>query len=194
MPENMYASPDKPRQQVSMTATQKAPISETHQVPGVLGQISVKQYETLGGLIQTIYGVFNKARLHAVLQVNPHISDPNTINVGDIILFPAMAAHVQPQPLKRWWVQITVEDNLASVFKFLRQPETGNLSARLIPHWNRLSGLHFSVILGRSFFDEASAVNKLKHLGLGDNAKSWVVSAWDEHSVFYANPYQNTNT
>ena len=193
MPANVQAQ-EINQQQGSMTSAQEAVINETHKVPGVLGQMTVKQDETLGGLIKTIYGVFNKAHLHSVLRINPYISDPNTINVGEIILFPAIASHVEQQPLKRWWVQITEEDNLESVFNFLRQPAVNDLSAQLIPHWNRSSGLHFSVILGQSFFDKASAVNKLKHLRLGDDAKSGIVSAWDEHSVFYANPYQNTNT
>ncbi len=160
----------------------------------MLGQIKVKRYETLGGLIQTIYGVFNKAHLQSVLRINPQIKNPDTINIGEIILFPAIASHVEEQPLKRWWVQITEEDSLETVFRFLRQDTAGALSARLIPYWNRTSGLRFSVLLNQPFFDEASAVNKLNHLRLSGRSKAGIVSDWDAHTVFYANPYQNANT
>lgn len=165
-----------------------------HKVPGVLGEIKVQRNETLGGLIQTIYGVFNIAYLQSILRINPHIENPDTINVGDVILFPAIAAHVEQQPLKRWWVQITQEDSLEAVFRFLRRNTTVVFPARLVPYWDRASGLHFSVLLIQPFFDEASAVNKLKHLRLSGIAKGEIVSEWDEHTVFYANPYQNTNT
>ena len=165
-----------------------------HEIPGVLGQIKVQRHETLGGLIQTIYGVFNKAYLHSILRINPHIKNPDTIDVGDVILFPAIASHVEQQPLKRWWVQIAQEDTLEAVFRFLRQDTVVVFPARLIPYWNRTSGLHFSVLLIQPFFDEASAVNKLENLRLSGITKGGIVSEWDEHTVFYANPYQDTNT
>jgi hypothetical protein len=165
-----------------------------HDVPGVLGQMKVKRHETLGGLIQTIYGVFNTAHLQSVLRINPHINNPDTISVGEVILFPAIASHVQKQSLKRWWVQLTQENTLEAVFSFLRQDTAVALSARLIPYWNRSSGLHFSVLLNQPFFDEASAVNKLEHLRSIGATKAGIVSEWDAHTVFYANPYQYTNT
>jgi general secretion pathway protein A len=187
-------SPDKVQLQSSVTIAPEVTNPGIHEVPGVLGQMKVKRHETLGGLIQTIYGVFNMAHLQSILRINPHITDPDTINVGDVILFPAIASHVEEQPLKRWWVQITQEDTLEAVFKFLRQDTAVALSARLIPHWNRSSGLQFSVLLSQPFFDEASAVNKLNHLRSSGAAKAGIVSDWDAHTVFYANPYQNTNT
>jgi len=175
-------------------ATHETVETVMHKVPGVLGQIKVIRHETLGGLIQRIYGVFKKAHLQSLLRINPHISDPDTINVGEILLFPAIASHVEQQPLKQWWVQIYEEDNLEAIFNFLRQNANVAAPARLIPHWNRSSGLHFSVVLTQTFYDEASAANKLKQFGLNNNAKSRIVSEWDAHTVFYANPYQNVNT
>ncbi len=178
----------------SATTTPEETNPGIHEVPGVLGQIQVKRHETLGGLIQTIYGVFNKSYLQSILRINPHIKNPDTIDVGDVILFPAIASHVEQQPLKRWWVQIAQEDNLEAVFRFLRQETVVVFPARLIPYWNRTSGLHFSVLLIQPFFDEASAVNKLENLRLSGITNGEIVSKWDEHTVFYANPYQNTNT
>ncbi|MFC1877217.1 AAA family ATPase, partial [Thermodesulfobacteriota bacterium] len=190
-------SPKKTQLHASATTAPLVTNPGIHEVPGVLGQMKVKRHETLGGLIQTIYGVFNKAHLQSVLRINPHIKNPDTINVGEVILFPAIASHVEAQPLKRWWVQITEEDSLEAVFRFLRQDTAVAFPARLIPYWNRSSGLHFSVLLIQPFFDETSAVNKLKHLRLSgglSGIKGGIVSEWDAHTVFYANPYQNVNT
>jgi general secretion pathway protein A len=163
-------------------------------VPGVLGQLKVARRETLGGLIQTIYGVFNESYLQSLIKINPHITDPNTIDIGESILFPAVSTHVDQQPLKRWWVEIVREDNLEDVIKYIRRHPLSAASSRLIPHWNRSNGLHFSVVLSQFFYDETSASNKLKHLDLEDSAKSGVFSDWGDRTVFYANPYQNTNT
>jgi general secretion pathway protein A len=178
----------------SVTTTPEMTDLGIHKVPGVLGQIKVKRHETLGGLIQTIYGVFNKAYLQSVLRINPHIKNPDTINVGETILFPAIVSHVKQQPLKRWWIQIAREDSLEAIFDFLRQANVVGSSTRLIPYWNHTSGLHFSVLLVQPFFDEASAVNKLKQLRLSGITNGGIVSEWGDHTVFYANPYLNTNT
>ncbi len=187
-------TPDRAQLQASVTSVSDVTPPEIHEVPGVLGQIKVKRHETLGGLIQTIYGAFHKTHLQSVLRINPHIKNPDTISIGEVILFPAIASHVEEPPLKRWWVQIAQEDTLEAVFMFLRQHTTVALSARLVPHWNRSSGLQFSVLLSQPFFDEASAVNKLEHLLSSSGTKAGIVSDWDSHTVFYANPYQNTNT
>jgi general secretion pathway protein A len=188
------ASPGKTLAQSSTATVSEAAPSGLHQIPGVLGQLKVKRHETLGGLIQTIYGVFKKTYLQSVLQINPHIKNPDTISVGEVILFPAIAVHVEDRPSKQWWIQIAQEDTLENVFRFFRQDAVAALSARLIPHWNHSSGLHFSVLLDQPFFDEASAVNKLDHLPASGGANPVIISEWDAYTIFYANPYQNTNT
>ncbi len=164
-----------------------------HPVPGVLGQLKVVRRETLGGLIQTIYGVFNKSYLQSVIKVNPHITDPNTIDVGEIILFPAVPVHVDHQPLKRWWVEIKRADNLEDVIVYLRKYPLDAASTRLIPHWNRSTGLHFSVVLSQFFYDQTSALKKLEQFGRDHIVQGNIISDWGTRTVFYANPFQNTN-
>jgi general secretion pathway protein A len=164
-----------------------------HNPPGVLGHLRVKRRETLGGLIQQIYGVFSSAYLQSVMRVNPHISDPDTIAVGEIILFPAIPSHVEQQPLKHWWVEIANHDDIEDVFRLLRKYPLESPSARLIPYWNRSTGLHFSILLTQYFYDEASAQNKMKSLSSRIASNGRIVSEWDKHTVFYANPYQKHN-
>ena len=165
-----------------------------HQVPGVLGHLKIKRHETLGGLIQTIYGVFNVAYLQSVVGINPHIINPDTINVGDSIVFPAVPAHVAQQPLKRWWIEIADEDSLEKVFQILRRYPGGAPPSRLIPYWNRTSGLRFKVILRQLFYNEAAAASKVASFQLPSGTKGTIVSEWGDHTVFYANPYQSAST
>ncbi len=176
------------------TPPNESPDDFHHPVPVVLGQLKVVRRETLGGLIQTIYGIFNKSHLQSVLKVNPHITDPNTIDVGEIILFPAVPIHVDHQPLKRWWVEIRRETNLENVIVFLRQNPTEAASSRLISHWNPSTGLHFSVILNQFFYDQTSASKELNKSVADHPAHGSIISDWGYRTVFYANPFQNTKT
>jgi general secretion pathway protein A len=183
-------SPDEIKQKVPQADESKQ--DGQHPVPGVLGQLKVVRRETVGGLIQTIYGVFNKSYLQSVVKVNPHITDPNTIDVGEIILFPAVPVHVNHQPLKRWWVEVKREDNLEDIIAFLRKYPTDAASTRLIPHWNRSTGLHFSVVLNQFFYDRSSAVNKLETFEREKKGQAAIISDWGNRTVFYADPFQNT--
>ena len=165
----------------------------TESPPSVLGQLRVKRKETLGGLIQKTYGVFKSAYLQSLVRINPHISDPDTINVEEVILFPAIPARVKQQPLKHWWVEIANEDNIEAAFKIIRNyPEDAPLS-RLVPYWNQSSGLNFSMLLNQYFYDEASAINKIKDLPNEFKTNARVISDWDTQTVFYASPYPVLN-
>ncbi len=183
---------DKTQQKI--IPTNEFPDDIRHPVPGVLGQLKVVRRETLGGLIQTIYGVFNKSYLQSLIKVNPHITDPNTIDVGEIILFPAVPVHVDHQPLKRWWVEVKRGNNLEDVIVYLRKYPTDAVSTRLIPHWNRSTGLHFSVVLSQFFYDQTSALNKLEQFERNKEIKGTIISDWGKRTVFYANPFQNTKS
>jgi len=178
--------------QQAINSMDDSPGGIQHPVPGVLGQLKVVRRETLGGLIQTIYGIFNKSYLQSIMKVNPHITDPNTIDVGEIILFPAVPVHVDHQPLKRWWVEVKRENDLEAVIAYLRQYPTDAVSTRLIPHWNRSTGLHFSVVLSQFFYDQTSALSKLEQFGRQNKVSGAVISDWGNRTVFYTNPFQNT--
>jgi hypothetical protein len=158
--------------------------------PSVLGQLRVKREETLGGLIQKTYGVFNSAYLNSLIRINPHIADPDTIDVGEVILFPAVPARVKQQPLKQWWVEIGNEDSIEAAFKRIRNYPNDAPLSHLVPYWNQSSGLNFSILLNQYFYDEASAMSKIKSLPDELKANARVVSDWDNQTVFYASPYQ----
>ena len=66
----------------------------------MLGQLKVQRKETLGGLIQKIYGIFNLQYLYSVMEMNPHITNPDTIDIGDVIVFPAIPLTIKQQQSK----------------------------------------------------------------------------------------------
>jgi hypothetical protein len=158
-------------------------------LPLFLGHISVKRYETLGGMIQKVYGLYNNKYLDFISKVNPLIANPNTIRVGELILFPAIPAKVKPLPVTVYWVAIDEKTTIEDAYDVLRALPPGVPSARLIPYWNPSGGLRFKVVLRRYFFDEKPANAQLSKLMALLPDAGHVFSRWDEHSVFFANPY-----
>jgi len=71
-----------------------------HQVsvpPVLLGQLRASNGDTLYKMITRVYGVFRTSHLTAVVKANPQIVDPDAIDIGQWILFPAIG--FEPNPL-----------------------------------------------------------------------------------------------
>jgi len=157
--------------------------------PKILGQLKVRRKETLGGMIQNIYGIFKTSYLNAVLEMNPHIVDPDTIDIGEVIVFPALPLNIRPHAKPHWWVEVGRRDKIENAFNILRQNRELSSSSRLIPFWNPQTGLQFSIVLNRYYYDEESALNMRNSLALDLFTESNLISSWGKETLFYANPY-----
>ena len=158
-------------------------------LPLFLGHIAVKRYETLGAMIQKVYGLYNNNYLNYITKVNPLIVNPDTIRTGELILFPAIPAKVQPLPVTVYWLAIDEKTSIEEAYDVLRALPAGMPSARLIPYWTQQEGLRFKIVLRRYFFDEKSAYLQLNKLAAMLPGSGHVFSSWDDRSVFFANPY-----
>jgi len=158
-------------------------------LPLFLGHIAVKRYETLGAMIQNVYGLYNNSYLNYISKVNPNIVNPDNIRVGDLILFPAIPAKVIPLPVTIYWVAIDEKESIEEAYNVLRALPAGIPDSRLIPYWNPQGGLRFKIVLRRYFFDEKSAHLQLNKLSLLMSDSGHVFSNWDDRNVFFANPY-----
>ncbi len=159
------------------------------QHPKVLGQLRVQRRETLGGLIQKVYGIFNPQYLYAVIAMNPHIVDPDTIDIGEVIVFPAIPLKIRPPHQKRWWIELKHPEDIRAAFSLLRKDYRLAASSRLIPFWDESSGLQFSIISNQYYYDAATAENTINSLSPEERTESRLLSAWGDATVFYANPY-----
>ena len=160
-----------------------------NQRPKVLGQLKVQRKETLGGLIQQIYGIFNLQYLYSVMEMNPHITDPDTIDIGDVIVFPAIPLTIKQQRQSRWLIEMNRSGSMKTAFNLLRADPELTATSRLIPFWDKSSGLHFSIVSNRYYYDKSSAENMLNSLSPEIILDSRLLSAWGDETVFYANPY-----
>jgi len=157
--------------------------------PAILGQVAVKRLETIGGMIQKIYGVYDFRYLDFVKKANPHLSDPNDIDVDDVISFPTIPAKIKSFKENAWWLEIGEKDNLEAAFNLIRSYPKDAPPVRLIPYWDNLLGLKFSVLLKEYFLVETFAINRLNDLPPRIALKGKILSKWDENTVFFANPF-----
>jgi general secretion pathway protein A len=159
-------------------------------MPARLGRLAIAPNETLGQLIQMIYGRFTPAYLEAIAEANPHIPDPDTLSVGDVIHFPALPAAVRALPVNVWWVQLAAYPRLDEAVEALKRQQRDGNTARLVPYWNPEQGLVFALVLTDCFYDRRVAENILQHTASANEQPAQVRSLWRDDTVFFSNPFR----
>jgi len=115
--------------------------------PDILGTLNLRRHETISGLIHRIYGTYSNKNFRSIILANPRIEDPDRVEVGHPIRFPAIPTPVVPLNKSAWWVKIAEKDSLQDALDLLRNYPDSAPPARLIPYWNPTTGMHFAVIL-----------------------------------------------
>ena len=159
-------------------------------MPARLGRLAIHPGETIGQLIQMVYGQFAPTYLDAIVQANPHITDPDTVNVGDIVHFPALPAAVRPLPVAVWWVEVTSCPRLDEAVQTLNRLGKNHVAARLVPYWNPENGLVFSIVLADCFYDRQVAENAMNRSMLASEPEAAVRSLWRDDTVFFCDPFR----
>jgi len=166
-----------------------SPLSTNQSFPGILGKIKLRPNQTLSGLIQTIYGSYNSKHFKSLILANPHIDDPDIVDIGQSVALPAIPANLKPLPQKVWWIKIADRNNLKEAFKILETFPDNEPPIRLIPYWNSRDGIKFAVVLKKFFLIEKAAQVQLKRLPLSISQNGEIISSWDVDNVFFADPF-----
>jgi hypothetical protein len=142
-------------------------------------------------LIEDVYGIFDYKYkyLKILTQANTFIEDPDYVEVGSLISVPAIPATVKPLPVEVWWVNLEEKDRLDEAINILRAYPVNAPPIRIIPYWSSISGLKFAVLLREYFFDETSALAKLKKMPPTLATGGKVLYMWEKDIVFYADPF-----
>jgi len=158
--------------------------------PDLLGQIVVKSGDTLDDLVHTVYGGHGHRPLKAVIDTNPHIQNPDKIDIGNVILFPAMIRDLRTGELPCHWIVLAEYGSLASAMRdYNNLADMVPVPLQMIPHWQSASGLRFFLSLKGYFLDEQQALSYLKAFPEEVKGKSKVFSHWAKGTLFYADPY-----
>jgi general secretion pathway protein A len=158
--------------------------------PLVLGQLIVRPGDTLGLLVQQVYGDFQKSLLSAVIAANPHILNPDDIDVGNIIQFPSVDFLLNPESPPIHIIAFDERPSLTAAMQ-RRQVLFGKiqLPVRVIPSWSPADGLRFHLVL-TGYFDSDEAANKyLSLLPTRTSGQATIISNWSDKTLFFSDPY-----
>ena len=184
---NMPKAPSPPRK--TLAEPREAHSQQTIQPPALLGEVSVAKGETLGGMIQRVYGAYSYAYYQSILDENSHITDPNHLIIGERIRFPAVPTRAQRVPTETWWIALAKAPTLAAGVAALRHAEKENLPLRLLPHWNPKEGLNILIVYNNYFTDSVSAeIQGAQLMPFAQGEKRVVLLKRDE-TLFFGSPF-----
>jgi len=164
-------------------------LSVNNNLPEILGKIKLRPNQTLSGLIQTIYGSYNSRLFKSLILANPHIDDPDIVDIGQTVALPAIPANLKPLSQKVWWIKIADKNNLEEAIEILENYPDNEPPIRLIPYWNSRKGMKFVVVLKKYFLNEKTARLQLEKLPLSISSKGKIISSWGVDNVFFADPF-----
>ncbi len=164
---------------------------ESQDSPRMLGHLTVEPGDTILGMVRTIYGSNLNRHLRSVIEANPQIKNPNTIEIGDTVFFPPIRFNLRDNTQGYWWIILSECTNLPEAHhKRKHLKERFGIEARLIASWSAPAGLRFELTVPGYFVSELMAENYLKdhlHAELADDAR--IVNGWPEEYQIYSNPY-----
>jgi general secretion pathway protein A len=165
------------------------PVKESTSYAPLLGDIRLKQNDTLSHIIHKVYGSYNSKYFRSLILANPIIDDPDLVEVNQTISMPAIPVSVTGTGQNAWWVLLDDTDDLNTAFDYLRTYPATAPPARMIPYWNQQSGTRFAIILKGYHADADSALKQLKRVPAEFAPQRKVLSSWNKDTVFFANPY-----
>ncbi|MEJ2475668.1 MAG: AAA family ATPase, partial [Desulfobacterales bacterium] len=117
------------------------------ETPHELGQIAIMPNENLSGLLETIYGDVSSALFESLLSANPLITDPNLVQVGQMVRIPAIAADVRPLADPVWWISVAHRRRLEDACAVLRSLTGNARQVRIVSYWTPQNGIQFDLLL-----------------------------------------------
>ncbi len=127
--------------------------------PSHLGTLRVQPNETLSSLMRLVYGPysFNDRNLTAVLNENPHLTDPDHIEVGKEITFPYLYNPSRPLSSASWLIVLNRPASFEGAVDFLAKVRKAGIPGRLVYDWKPEQGEIRTVVYDKSFDDRPDA-------------------------------------
>ncbi|BBO66993.1 phage tail protein [Desulfosarcina alkanivorans] len=157
--------------------------------PSLLGALRVKKNDTLGSMVQTVYGDLRSRYFNAVLQANPHIGNADAIRPGDTIAFPAFQIPYKPRPYPLWWIRLGKSESLEAAFRWVRAAEKKESPVmRMISTWSPQAGMEHGIYVSGYFFNRSAAEAMKAELSAEPSVSAEIVSGWPSESILFSDP------
>jgi len=154
--------------------------------PEYLGDIIAASGETFGDMVRVIYGPwsFNPENVQTVMAVNPDLKNPELLNVGHKVRFPAIPVALTPKAEEVWWIRINTLDNIQSAYRFLRKYRKTSPPLLIIPSRDDRGRVLMNILLEEYFVDKESAQKAIQALSAEISAQSQALHGLSP-AVFY---------
>ncbi|MDP2645123.1 MAG: AAA family ATPase [Desulfobacterales bacterium] len=157
--------------------------------PAVLGKVAVRPGETLSHMIKNVYNSFKPEYLISVNHINPHIQNPDMLEAGAEVTFPAIPVAVNPPHARRWWIRVSEKERLDSAVEVLRAHAGHVPPLALVSYWHPGQAFKFAVVVSENYPDPGSASTRLARLSALFSKEGKIVSLWDKEAVFFTDPF-----
>lgn len=135
---------------------------ESSDLPIDLGSVRISFRENISEMIKNIYGVYSKENLARVAQANPHIRDLENVEVGTSVRFPSVDGGERVAP--GYWIRFDLTARLDDAYSSLRRLSFLEVPARILPYWNKESGLRFAVVNDEPYPTAEAAAAALRRM------------------------------
>ena len=157
--------------------------------PQLLGEVVIKPGDTLMGLVQTVYGAGRNSLLRAVIEANPHIPNPNTIDIGHVVFFPAIATGASTPNAPCWWIILDQTRILQKAMQnFAKLSRLSPAPLQIVPNWSPDTGLRFQIASKGYYASQDDALNVVRMLPGQMADRCAIISSWPRDTVFFASP------
>ncbi len=189
------AGPD--QQPVSTVALETAPppgkvakdaVHRSLPLPEALGDITLPQSISLGGLIAQIYGADRKSYRREMLINNPGIHQSQMLQAGTELHFPPILQTPGSAFKGLFWVELDSQPSLQGACNVLLQNREVDLPVALLASFTPSKGLRFSIVTKQVYVTESVALETLQSLPDVLRTKAKIVRNWGEHAILYTTP------
>lgn len=155
--------------------------------PEQLGVITTAPGETFGDMVRRIYGPwsFNPENIKTVLAANPGLENPELLQVGQQIRFPAIPVVMTPRAEEVWWVRVDTFDTIQSAYRFLRKYKNLSTPMLIIPSRENSDQVVMNILLQEFFPEKESAEKAVRDIHNEISAKAEIVHGLNPAFFYY---------
>ncbi len=157
--------------------------------PMMLGELTVKPGDTLIHLVRMVYGTAENRCMRSVIAANPHIKNPDAIDLEDVVSFPLVVYQWDDRYLNKHRVILKELGTLAAARDILMDMSlTVRTPLRLFCYWTPEEGSRFQLALATQFDTLHDAQASLTGLPGALATDASIRSGWPEGTLLFSNP------
>jgi general secretion pathway protein A len=156
------------------------------EAPRFLGEVAAARGDYLRAMARTIYGRDDSEVVDALIRANETIRNPNLIEVGRVIRFPAVKASPSGRERNACRVELARMTDLQHAYRFATEQSTQGTPIRMIPCWSKKDRLQFVLVLAMPFKDEYAAKEEMRRLPEPLASRAVVLAKWEAGTIFFA--------